>query len=109
MHVLSSRDQNDEALHEWANKARAISEFDTDEALAVYDTILRLLVDRGASARGSAYWVLAHRFRATTLDHPQLIRNATGYGAAIIERVAATYDDTEFELDSNSDSDLFRS
>lgn len=107
VYVLSSRDRHDEAISEWTKKACAISEFDTDEALAVYDTILRFLADRGASARGSAYWVLAHRFRATTLDHPQLIRNATDYGAAIIDRIAATYDDPEFEPDPNSVSDMF--
>jgi tetratricopeptide (TPR) repeat protein len=105
--VLSSKDRHDEAIHEWTNKARAISEFDTDEALAVYDTILRFLSDQDASAGTYVYGVLESRFRATTLDHPQLIRNATDYSAAIIDRIASMYEDPEFESDPAADSDIW--
>ena len=99
--VLSSTGRQEQAVLELINKARTISEFDTDEALAVFDTIIR---DFSGVAD---YTVLGSRFRATTLDHPQLIKNAAQYAQATIERIAAMYEDPDFESDPTVDSDMW--
>ena len=105
--ILFRRGRHEDAVREWTKKARAIAEFDTDEALAVFDSIIGELPARTISLRSCALYVYAERLRSTPLEHPSLIRNATEYGSAINASIYEMYREPDFEVDPSTDSDVW--
>jgi tetratricopeptide (TPR) repeat protein len=105
--ILFRRGRHEDAVREWAKKARALAEFDTDEALAVFDSIIRELPGIKVSMRFCALNIYFERFWNTPLQDSNLIRNATEYGYAINASISEMYKEHEFEVDPTTDSDMW--